>query len=345
MIDSRQVRKLPVTWLLLLLLVYLAVIGPLDQYWLKRIGRQMLTWLTFPFYVVLFSALIYFIGFMLRAGESEWNELHLVDVLPRGDRSELHGFTYASVYSPANARFPLASDQPYATLRGEFQGFRRGESSRSNVEHRGNGYQAEIFVPVWTSQLYVSDWWQVAATPVGAQVVERDDQLQVTVTNLLAQTLTKIHLAANDRIYELADLAPHQARTFTLGRTQGMLLREFVQQQGAQFQSAVQLRQQAFGGDRLSRAWDIPLCAMAASFISQLGNPGGNGGPYGGYYGGFVSPAGTDLTPLVARGDAVLLAWEAGHSVISPINRFTPRRLQRDTLLRLGIPVTKGPPK
>ena len=42
MIDSRQVHKLPVGWLLLLLLVYLVVIGPLDQYWLKRIGKPML---------------------------------------------------------------------------------------------------------------------------------------------------------------------------------------------------------------------------------------------------------------------------------------------------------------
>ncbi|MBU6402819.1 MAG: hypothetical protein KGS61_21065, partial [Verrucomicrobia bacterium] len=202
MIDSRQVRKLPVTWLLLLLLVYLVVIGPLDQYWLKRIGRQMLTWLTFPAYVVLFSALIYFIGFMLRAGETEWNELHVVDVLPRGDRTELHGFTYASIYSPANARFPLASDQPFATLRGEFQGFRRGESSRSAVEHRGNGYQAEIFVPVWTSQLYVSDWWQAAPTPLSARVVDPGDRLQVSVANRLDEPLTKVHLAVGDRIYD-----------------------------------------------------------------------------------------------------------------------------------------------
>ena len=31
MIDSKQVRKLPLPWLLALLAAYLAVIGPLDQ--------------------------------------------------------------------------------------------------------------------------------------------------------------------------------------------------------------------------------------------------------------------------------------------------------------------------
>ena len=39
MLDSRQIRKLPVGALLLLLVVYLAVIGPFDQWFLKRIGR------------------------------------------------------------------------------------------------------------------------------------------------------------------------------------------------------------------------------------------------------------------------------------------------------------------
>ena len=99
MIDSKQVRKLPVEWLLLLLIVYLVVIGPLDQYWLKRIKRPMLTWITFPCYVVLFSLLIYFIGYKLRAGETEWNELHVVDVLAHGGGAELRGRTCASIYS------------------------------------------------------------------------------------------------------------------------------------------------------------------------------------------------------------------------------------------------------
>src|SRR5205807_2379312 len=122
MIDTKQVHKLPVEWLLLLLIVYLVVIGPLDQFWLKKIRRPMLTWITFPCYVVLFSLLIYFIGYKLRSGESEWNELHLVDVLLNGDKAELRGRTYASVYSPANQRYLLDSPQKYATLRGEFVG-------------------------------------------------------------------------------------------------------------------------------------------------------------------------------------------------------------------------------
>jgi len=167
MIDSKQVRKLPVGWLLLLLVGYLGVIGPFDQYWLKKLNKQMLTWITFPAYVAFFSLLIYFIGYKLRAGETEWNELHVVDVIPHGEHADLRGRSYGSIYSPVNARYIFASAEPFATFRGEFSGNFGGgqESSRATVEQRGNSFRAEAAVPVWTSQLFVNDWWRQEPLP------------------------------------------------------------------------------------------------------------------------------------------------------------------------------------
>ena len=40
---------------------------------------------------------------------------------------------------------------------------------------------------------------------------------------------------------------------------------------------------------------------------------------------------------------AVVLAWDAGHSFMSnPINQFKTLRSNRDTLLRLAVPVTNN---
>ena len=84
MIDSRQVHKLPVG---------LAVVAAGRLSGGHRAVRsvcgsrkstgQMLTWITFPCYVGCSPRLIYFIGYKLRAGESECNELQVVDVLPQ----------------------------------------------------------------------------------------------------------------------------------------------------------------------------------------------------------------------------------------------------------------------
>jgi hypothetical protein len=284
MIDSRQVRKLPVGWLLLLLLAYLVVIGPLDYYWLKKINRQMLTWITFPAYVALFSVLIYFIGYKLRAGETEWNELHLVDVLAVADTAEMRGRTYSSIYSPINATYRLANELPFATLRGEFLGSYAAsqEGSRANVQQRGNSFIADVSVPVWTSQLFVSDWINRDELPLKMTVKRDAREWIVEVENLSEQPITLASLVLDGQVFELGGLPKEQKKTFRF--TSGTPLSTFVQSHGSSFMSAMTQRQQAFGENRV---WihDVAHAAMAASLVSYL-----NPRPDQGYGGAFVSP-------------------------------------------------------
>jgi hypothetical protein len=334
MIDSRQVHKLPVGWLLLLLIVYLAVIGPLDQYWLKRIGRPMLTWITFPGYVVLFSLLIYFLGHKLRAGESEWNELHLVDILPHGDRAELRGQTYASVYSPANQKYTLESRQKFATFRGEFSGrFSGGQSGeRVGVWQQGDSFKAEIFVPVWTSQLFVSDWWQPGPLPLSATVVPEGDGWQVKVENRTDHPLASALIVINGYVMGLGELPAKATKTFTVSKDKGRPLSSFVGTCASTFQQAVQSRQRTFGGSESGRIDDLFNGTVAASFLSQLGGQF-NAGRI------FIEPPGLDLSAVAAHGNAVLFAWAGDYSPVKPLYQFSPRRSHRNTLWRLAIPV------
>jgi hypothetical protein len=334
MLDTKQVHKLPLGWLLLLLIVYLLVIGPLDQFWLKRIGRPMLTWITFPTYVVLFSLLIYFIGYKLRAGESEWNELHLVDVLSNGERAELRGHTYASVYSPSNQRYTLESQQKFATLRGEFAGgWGGGQSSeKATVVQNGDSFKADIFVPVWTSQLFVSDWWQSAAAPLNVTVVRQGEGWQVKVENQTDQKLTNPQIVMDGYIMPLGELPAKQTKTFTVSKEQGLPLGEFVANLGRDFQSAVQSRQRAFGATASGRISDLPRSTVAASFISQMTSPND-------YMNSFIGPPGLDLGAVMERGDAVLFAWAADYSPVKPMYQFSPRRTHRDTMWRVSTEI------
>jgi hypothetical protein len=335
MIDTRQVHKLPVTWLLLLLIVYLVVIGPLDQRWLKRIGRPMLTWITFPCYVVLFSLLIYFIGYKLRAGESEWNELHVVDVLPEGEEAELRGQTYASVYSPSNQRYLLEGRQEFATLRSEFAGNYSGAQpgEKASFMQAGDGsFKAEIFVPVWTSQLFVSDWWQPAPVPLNVTVVPQGEQWQVTVENRTERALTNAQIVIEDYIMGLGEVPARESRTFTVSRANGTSLTSFVLRHSALFYGAVQAQQRVFGGGESGRIDDLANCSMAASFLSRLGGQQDS-------MQHFISPPGLDLSAVVQHGNAVLLAWAGDYSPVKPLRQFTPRRSQQNTLWRVSVSV------
>ncbi len=339
MIETKQVHKLPIGWLLLLLIVYLVVIGPLDQFWLKRIGRPMLTWITFPCYVVFFSLVIYFIGYKLRAGESEWNELHVVDVLQNGERAELRGRTYASVYSPSNQRYRLESDQKYSTLRGEFISYYGGgqSSEKMTVTQIGDSFKADVFVPVWTSQLFVNDWWETSAVPLSVNVVPQGEGWQVTVENMTDRKLTDMRVVVADYVMRLGEVPANETKTYKVSKGDGTPLRDFAFGYGSSFQTAVTSRQRAFGSSEGGRIQDPPSAAVAASFMSHMAR-GVN------YVNSFITPPGLDMSSVVEHGSAVVFAWAGDYSPVKAMHRFSPKRSHRDTLWRIAVPVQSPKP-
>jgi hypothetical protein len=333
MIETKQVRKLPLGWLLALLVAYLVVIGPLDQYWLKKINRQMLTWVTFPCYVVFFSALIYFIGFHLRAGELEWNELNVVDILPANDQAVLRGQTYVSIYSPNNAHYQLAGNQKFASLRGEYLGNFGGnqESSRATVDQIGNSFHADAFVPVWTSELFVSDWIEKSALPLAMTVRPAGNGWEVSVNNSLDRSLPGVRAVLGGRLCTLGDVPASQTRTFTVKAGQGTAMSEMARSYGQRFRQAVQSLHQSFGNNANSIP-DTMEGATAASFLSFINTGDGQ------TWNNFTGPSTLDLSRFTGESYAILLAWDANHSPTA-LNQFTPKRFHSDTLFRLVVPV------
>lgn len=334
MIDTKQVRKLPLGWLLALLAAYLVVIGPLDQYWLKKINRQMLTWVTFPCYVVIFSGLIYYIGFHLRAGELEWNELSMVDILPDSERAVLRGQTYVSIYSPINSDYQLAGEEKFATLRGEYMGNFGGspEGSRSTVVQTGNNFDAQTYVPVWTSQLLVSDWVQPSPVPLKMTASRHRGGWTVTVENKLDRVLPRASAVLGGGFYELGALKAGESKTFTLSPRQGTPVGQMARQYEGPFRNAINARHNSFGNNVVAIP-DIAAGAMAASFIGYIDRDNGPNN-----WDNFSAPASLDLSRFADGNYAILLAWDAGHTMTASLNRFQPKRLRRDTLLRLVVP-------
>ena len=70
---------------------------------------------------------------------------------------------------------------------------------------------------------------------------------------------------------------------------------------------------------------------MASSFVTQMNTQN--------RYNNFSPQPRCDLSSLVQRGDAVLLAWVSHYSFTKPLNQFPARRGSRDTLLRVAAVV------
>ena len=138
-------------------------------------------------------------------------------------------------------------------------------------------------------------------------------------------------LVIGSRVHSLKEIPASKTLTASISPDGGLWLKDFVLQHANTFASVVQGRRQAFG--RQSGRLDQPeQASIAASFGSNLeAQP--NGTQF--YQGNFIFPEGLDLSPMVARGGAVLLAWDAGNAPVEPIARFKPIRSQQNTLYRV----------
>ncbi len=338
MVDSRQIRKLPVSALLGLLVVYLLVIGPLDQWWLKRINRQMLTWITFPCYVALFSMLIYVIGYKLRAGESEWNEMQFVDVIPKGSTAELRGTTYASIYSPVNASYNLAGPQRFAALRGEYLGaVANNRSSEGRIRLNGDQFEARVNVPVWTSQGFVGEYLEDAALPFSASTRFNapTGNHELTFTNHELPANAKVRVAIGDRLHQVTTPERGKSTTANLPGNGGQRISDFANAASVMFYQAAAQRNQGFGSDEARFQLQPEEASIAITLASRMDPNRAN--QWGHYSGNFLMPGRLDLSHLLPGGNALVLVWCEDFAPVPPMNQFEPRRSGRNTLLRLAI--------
>ena len=342
MLDSRQVSKLPIVWLLLLLAAYLVIIGPVDRIWLKRINKQMLTWLTFPAYVAIFSLLIYFIGYKLRAGQLELNELHIVDVLP-GQQEVLRGRSYVSIYSPLNDDYRLGGSFEQGGIRSEYGGTSQGNMASSLRVQRAPGkLEASARVPIWTSRLLCSEWLAPANGGVTAALTKNGrSSYELAIKNGLDKAITGAMLLAEGKVTELElQSPPRSTRTLRIQTAASPYAEdEFGSiSRGGRFQRAVNTRNQAFGDTESGRIDPEIMNLVSCSFPALL-KTGEN--KAGHRVADFTSPSGLDLSAHAERGGAVLFLLVEAHAPIPSTGLFETKLGQARTLYRIPLEITK----
>ena len=343
MLDSRQVSKLPIVWLLLLLAAYLIIIGPVDRIWLKRINKQMLTWLTFPAYVAIFSLLIYFIGYKLRAGQLELNELHIVDVLP-GQQEVLRGRSYVSIYSPLNDDYRLGGSFEQGGIRSEYGGTFRGNMASSLRVQRAPGQlEASARVPIWTSRLLCSEWVVPANGVVAATLTKNGPaNYELALKNGLDKAITGAVLLADGRVTELELQSPPggtrtiRVRIGSSPDSDPHIDFESISHAG-RFENAVNARNMVFGDTERGRIEPMLMNLVACSFPTLLGS----NNPADHFVPSFNGSGGLDLSAHAERGGAVLFLLAEDHAPIPSTGLFETKLRQARTLYRIPLEITK----
>ncbi|MDB6056621.1 MAG: hypothetical protein JWO95_465, partial [Verrucomicrobiales bacterium] len=229
-------------------------------------------------------------------------------------------------------QYPMAGKQTFASFRGEYGGNYGAatERSRASVLQHSAGFEADAYVPVWTSQLFISDWLEPGTAPLTMVAIGKGPTWTVTITNESDRAFTNAHVVVGGRVHDIGALLAGKTKTFELDDSQGTPIQQFAQRYADAFHNAVQQRNQSFGGN--AAAIDsIPRACVAASFASQVNVAQA--------YNNFTPTDGLDLSAFANNATAILFAWDEGHSYTQPFNQFKAGRSHRSTMLRLVQPV------
>ncbi len=223
------------SWIAGLIVLYIALIGPGDYFFLKDIvGRMYWTWATFPVVVVLFCGLAYLLGDVWKGSRLRINQVDLVDVDLGG--SLIRGTTWAHVYSPRTDFFNLSLDthalpQEPASVLLSWQGLPGeglgGMNTRAIAAEFDVPYSIanepilddasqpairDMPIQVSTSKTLAARWWGKANLENLSRLVENPNGvLEGSLTNPLPVELTECMLVHNDWAYLIqGSFAPGQ---------------------------------------------------------------------------------------------------------------------------------------
>ncbi len=210
--------ELPSIWqLIIFLLIYTLVIGPINYIILRRIRRPELAWVTIPAFVLLFSIITLFTGFRTRGSAALLNEMAVS--FGHIDAATVQTQTAAGLYSPRRDTYNL--EMPYATTVFPFSTGFGALQSRGNLDTIDRSAVVSVRgVQADTSELntfLIESFEPQPGMSAEATLDERDGSqtLNVSVTNGTSMTWENAVLIAGETQISLGTLAAGESRSIS----------------------------------------------------------------------------------------------------------------------------------
>ncbi|MCA9236079.1 MAG: hypothetical protein KDA44_11445 [Planctomycetales bacterium] len=197
-LDARFVGVTPAPFGLVALLVvlYIALIGPGDYFFVKRVLKRMeLTWVTFPTAVVATSLAAYWLANYYKGDQLRINQVEIVDVDVA--RNMARGTVWTHLFNPRVQRYDFQLAPRFAGadvvdaerlvgwlgLAGDDLGGMQGAGSqapdlRPSYEFAPDlSAMLDLPVPEWSTKSLTARWTGAVAPAIAAQLTLADDEL------------------------------------------------------------------------------------------------------------------------------------------------------------------------
>ncbi len=204
----------PAELLLLVIVAYILLIGPVSYFVLRRVDRRELAWVTAPLLVVLFTACSYGIGRTLKGGDVLVNEISVVRTAGEGGSATVD--TFAGIVSPDRSTYDLTVEADALI----------GQLARADGLARSSGdVEVDQGEPAHLRGLTIPVFGFEAVRATG--IVEHDAALEVTWSSRDGQVIGTVtntsDVAIDDVAYisgaggeRIGDLAPGASAEFDL---------------------------------------------------------------------------------------------------------------------------------
>lgn len=220
-----------------IIVIYLALIGPGDYFFLRRLGLRMeWTWITFPAIILLACVGIWSLATWTKGVQLKRNQIALVDIDLQS--STVRTSTWFHLFSPESRRYDIelhghkvpSSDLhqllSWQGLAGSGLGGMSARQSISTVPtpysivfQDGNASLKQMPIQIWSSKTLMGRGWG-QLDPVEYQpLLEQENQLlEGTIVNPTDMQLTDCYLFHGRWAYFIAKLPPHGTAQITFGQ-------------------------------------------------------------------------------------------------------------------------------
>ncbi|MBP62949.1 MAG: hypothetical protein CMJ62_15620 [Planctomycetaceae bacterium] len=225
-----------------LVLLYLSLIGPVDYFLLRRFAKRMeWTWLTLPLIVTAFCVIPYVLAKHLKGKHFQMNQVEIVDI--DIDSRFVRGTTWVHAYSPATSNYDFSTqtqihcqsnplDQHTALiswqgLPGTALGSMNAASPPAGPSHpysicfpdnhsSSSPQITEMPLQVWSTKSLTARWWGEIDLHFMADLRSQGDkQLRGSILNPLDDDLTECYLYYAPWAYQIGRIAANRTIPIT----------------------------------------------------------------------------------------------------------------------------------
>lgn len=244
-----EVTVVPFSTVALLILLYIALIGPVDYFVLKKIfGRLELTWITFPLIVVGVSVASYFSAYWMKGDQVRVNRVEMLDIDTTTET--LRGQQFFSIFSPLIARYTVTTEPGFGVsgtwadlgmgrapldrwtaANGSLVSFSQMSGTGGLLGAGGYAYAGpepitivDAPIRIWSVKSFIGQWLAKSASNLVEANLKRGDLLVDqtglvgTVTNRLGVEVKNAWLLSNEYAFDLGTLKPGDTATLELAK-------------------------------------------------------------------------------------------------------------------------------